>query len=146
MTITDPSFLSLSVDRGYTALMQEILEPREESKQTVYDTPYGAGSYSWILKKADIHPNTLKRRCESKKYPDWRIIKATDTATMEDLCPVNAAIDDMIFKENCWLVKVERDVKDVEVDPNTVIHYEFAMKSYAITLNDWENGLRPHKD
>jgi hypothetical protein len=49
-------------------------------------------------------------------------------------------IDNLIFKEGCWLLKVY----DILEPKLTMFKYMFEGSEHEVSLTDWESGIRPH--
>lgn len=107
--------------------------------------------------KSNIHRRYIN---PSKNFKEWFVIhnptkeqsqEAVDNVNAmytakyeeEDNCPVCNEIDDLIFKEGCWLLKVAHNHEDPDKN-KAVIHYTFRKDDYRVPYPEWVKGSRPH--
>ncbi len=66
---------------------------------------------------------------------------------LEDNCEVCNALDEELFKQNCWLVSTTHDCGSDEYQNinAVVIKYAFGGNDYKVTYADWVAGKAPHK-
>lgn len=113
----------------------------------LYCTPMGAFE---TLKEVEAitggYRKTLLRHFYSKadNYEDWYIIDGTTEISPSEDCNQCDYIDDLIFKENCWLCKVSHK-HGTELTDHVIFQYLYGGIGYACSLGNWNNGLRPHK-
>lgn len=136
----------------------------------LYMTPLGPfRSWKQILDVYDLHPMTLSRRIKSDSpiYRMWFPIKGqispevlkvadeieTTLQVTEDTCPHCTAIDDLLFKEQCWLIRTthdhmfptpDEDNKELSELNDVTVYYSYAGVDYMVQLNEWLEGVRPH--
>lgn len=78
------------------------------------------------------------------KKLEWYIIDSIDTPLQPDeLCEACDTIDDLFFKEKCWVVYVQHEHHTKSCD--TVVTYCYDGEDYKVNLTDWSEGIRPHK-
>jgi hypothetical protein len=140
---------------------------RKVNFNKIYRTPQGvfpslatAGMFFGVSKCA------IKKRTDSEleHFEDWVVInqpsdelcrqaKSNVEAMLankdnpEDSCSTCNTVDDMLFSEQCWLLRVQHEHSDevlVSGLSNLVIHYTFRRKDFRVTYTDWINGVRPH--
>ena len=144
-----------------------ILDGKIQHKdiQWIYITPLGLIPRSRdIATLLGVVKQTVNHRVGyiDPKYKDWGIIHnpkrcQIDSATRnvnnlytkhfyeQDSCSLCNAIDDLLFKEDCWLVdtthtcgKCVQHMKDIQIT------YSYKGADYQVTLLGWYCGNRPH--
>lgn len=113
----------------------------------LYCTPMGPfESLKEVETLTGVYRKTLLRRFASKRevFSDWYIIDGTTEITPSEDCSQCDAIDDLIFKENCWLCRVHH-THGVETTDSTVFTYLYQGCGYASSIGNWNLGIRPHK-
>ena len=114
---------------------------------------------------------TYFRRIKHKgsKYVDWYVIENptvedVEKAFMEvnryyiqhfkesDVCPICNSIDELLFKENCWLVRTTHECSEPSKTPakvmieQTNVTYSYGGTEYTVTLSQLLDGVRLHKE
>lgn len=92
------------------------------------------------------YKTTVTRRCESNKpiYQNWYYLEGIKGINIAEECEYCDQLDDMLFKEGCWLENVEDHLHTTPILGSSTINYLFKGHHYQITLNDWVLGHRPH--
>ena len=94
----------------------------------------------------DSYKTTVVRRCESSKtiYQNWYFLNGISGINIAEECSYCDQLDDMLFRENCWLENVEDHLHTTPILGKSTINYLFKGLHYKITLDDWLSGCRPH--
>lgn len=141
-----------------------ILDGKDQPKsiKRVFVTPEG-----YFPRMADITRiyGRSRREVEDRRirnprprFTDWYIIRKPTVEDVEkalenvnrlyvekfyesDHSPIANHIDDLLFKEHCWLLEVTNPSPT-----NLLIEYAFNGDDYTVTYTDWLKGVRPHKE
>jgi len=141
--------------------------PPKGGFKRLFNTP--EGPFPKLVDVAQLYgmyKSNISRRYSNQREndTDWYIIEnpteeqsnqAIDNANMmyvakyaaEDHCTLCNLVDDLIFPEDCWLIKVDHkhSVDELGYDVyNAMIHYCYAKKDYRVRYEDWILGVRPH--
>ena len=102
-------------------------------------TPYGVfSSMAECSRVLNIHYETVRNRLSSKHQPEWVVVTSEALEGVLELA--EDEWDDILFKEGCWLDKVERVLEP----ERAIIHYLYKGKEYTCSSVDWVNGHCPH--
>ena len=110
-------------------------------------TPEGPfATLSEVEEVTGLHRKTLLRRFKSKRvqFTDWYIISGSTELTESEVCEQCDELDDILFKEGCWLCNVEH-THGTPIEGNTKFIYLFEGLRYESTLDEWNSGLKYHK-
>ena len=151
------------LDKGKRRYKGEGRQPPEDGFKRLYNTPIGP--FPKLVDVAEMYgmfKSNVSRRYTSQTDPNtpWYIIEnpsedqcdqAIDNVNemfmakyeAEDHCGLCNAVDDMIFKEGCWLLKVIHEHGTTNID-NVIISYTYRRKDYRVTYLGWIAGERPH--
>ena len=116
------------------------------SQGRLYCTPMGPfDTLKEVEALTGVYRKTLLRRFASKtdNFSDWYIIDGATEITPSEDCDQCDMIDDLIFKEGCWLCHVSHK-HGTELTDNTLFTYLYGGAGYACLLGNWLNGMRPH--
>jgi hypothetical protein len=150
--------------------MPWILDGKDQPKsiKRVFVTPYGTFprmidiTNLYGRSRREVEDRRMKRT--SRKFDGWYVIpkptvedvqKAIDFVNTKyvevnhdsDNCEVCNAIDESLFRENCWLVSTTHTCATPEDQtPDDVeIVYSYNGVDYEVTLSNWLLGVTPHK-
>jgi len=118
-----------------------------------YKTPKGIFlNYTDASKANTITPSTLFLRCQraETQYQDWKLLDTpltlieTQKAYMnsinlhrdEDHCPLCNYMDDLLFENDRWLIKIEHDHKSKTIDYDAVIHYSYQGDEISTSISE----------
>lgn len=134
--------------------LQTLLDNKDEgisdylnSLGRLYCTPMGPyASLKEVEELTGVWRKTLLRRFANKadNFADWYIIDGDTEITPSEDCPQCDYVDDLIFKDNCWLCRVSHNHGDPLTD-STIFTYLYGGEGYACSVGNWINGMRPHK-
>lgn len=147
-----------------------ILDGREQPKviKKIFVTPDGffprMKDITALFGRSRREIEDRRIRHKSPKFKDWYVIECP---TMNDIlrafrdvnryyvqhhnkndnCRVCNAIDEALFKEKCWLVSTTHNCETVSKDTEEIeITYSYAGEDYTVNLQDWLDGVTPHKE
>lgn len=146
-----------------TVYLGEGKPPPSKGYKKLYNTPMGPFpklvdvALQYKMYKSNVYRRYINK---SDKFKDWYVIinptseqnyqaiqnvntLFTEKYEAEDNCPLCNHVDDMIFSEGCWLLRVEHRHGDLSTK-KAVIHYIFRKKEYKVTYQGWVDGKRPH--
>lgn len=119
----------------------------------IYMTPLGPfEQFRHTARIFGICVKSLSRRLQSKhpKYKDWYVIEGDIPDSLrdevyyeEDTCQTCNRIDDLLFKEKCWLLKVDHDHKN-QRNKDVTVFYEYLGVINTVNYKAWMAGERPH--
>lgn len=126
--------------------VSDYLERNNKKYGKIYVTPHG--TYE-VLRKLEQDTNnyrkTLLRRFKSKRksLSGWYVISGDLPLQPDELCLHCDAVDDMLFREDCWLDRVEHD-HDTGIPGDAIIKYLYKGVEHQETFSRWKAGYRPH--
>ena len=138
-TLLDITTLLLNKDDGISNYL--------DSLGRLYCTPMGPyDTLKEVEELTGVYRKTLLRRFASKteNFADWYIIDGSTEITPSEDCSQCDEIDDLVFKEGCWLCGVSH-CHGTALTPDTLFTYLYGSVGYACTIGNWLNGQRPHK-
>lgn len=133
----------------------------------VYATPFGLiPRVRDVMKLGNLPQRTVIDRAKNPnvKYASWyKIAKPTPAELKEaianvnnlyirhfskqDHCEICNALDDVLFKEDCWLVDTRHECgkEDVDiVDVTFGFTYAYGGIDYKVNIDEWLEGFSPH--
>lgn len=142
--IFDPSDLDIGTlisnkDAGITDYLNSL--------GRLYCTPMGPfATLKEVEELTGVYRKTLLRRFYSRSdnFTDWYIIDGNTEITPSEDCTQCDTIDDLVFKDGCWLCRVSHK-HGTELTDSTVFTYLYGGSGYACSVGNWKNGMRPHK-
>ena len=162
MIITNEVYQLLeNIEQAYLGYGEPPVEGRYKR---IYSTPKGLlPNLDDLVVAFDTHKSNLSRRINnnSGKLRDWFVIsdpteeqceEAIDNINSiiltkcreEDLCPICNMVDNMLFAEGCWLLRVDHDHNSADTS-KAVIHYCYSRRDYKVSYQNWIKGVRPHE-
>jgi len=112
----------------------------------LYVTPLGVFSVlNDLVRLTKIPRWILKRRCTTTKtaFKDWYILDDNTPIMEEDTCKGCSLVDNLLFKEGCWLDRVIHTHHE-DLTDDDIIRYFHKGSEYTTTYSDWINGIRLH--
>lgn len=154
--ITNPFGLSMNqTDNDLSQAMQnmaegvtEYLDNNNRKYGKIYVSPYGVHEVLKELEKVSgEYRKTILRRFQSKrKYLEgWYVITGDLEPQPDELCLHCDEIDDMLFKEDCWLERVNHNHSD-PIKGTDIMTYRYKGVEYTEMVSRWKAGYRPHKE